>query len=844
MPRSRRLLALAATCGIVATAAGAAGAGNGKTQGVLPAPNAPAVRQATPEDRYAMAGGCYVLRSSATGKYVARTGATFAATGADKSAAAPFLFQAYDLGKYLVYGTSGDFLAIEGGTQPGTRDTTKPATGYVKGTGDENLQPARDVVLGAHGTATTAADQTSAPVRELTKSRAITAAPAPSNDAEWVARPAAGGTFVFQNPVDDGEPENPGPLDPAIDGTLTAATDGALSTTPGATDGTAQRFALELASGCTAYPEITTNATGAAATGRTAYEETQGYVDAHLHAMAFEFIGGKSRCGRPWHPYGVAYALVDCDDHEPGGHGAVLEMALSGGDPVNGHDTVGWPSFGYWPKYSSLTHEQVYYKWLERAWLGGLRMYTNLLVDNNVLCELYPYKKNSCNEMDGVILQAQRLHELERYVDAQAGGPGEGWFRIVKDPFEARRVINAGKLAVVMGIEVSVPFNCGEHLGIAHCDTADIDRWLDTVHDLGVRQMELTNKFDNALTGVTGDSGIQGPIVNNGNKYETGHYYQMETCADDHGGRTDKTQINIADGYEGQAPPEEIGRDAIFAAVLETFGSTGATPVYGPGPHCNTVGLSDLGRHALDGLMDRGMLFDPDHMSALARKQALEHTGSYAGLVSSHSWADDPTYRRIIEVGGLVTPHAGSPTSFVGKWRKLRQWADANGVPFPGIGFGSDVNGFSTQGAPRNAPAGEAIQYPFTALGGVVMDKQVSGTKTYDFNTSGVDHYGLYPDWAEEVRLVAGTDADAIMADLARGVEAFLQTWERALGVEAAHCLSRTEVKSLKKGMTPEQVLGAVGQPRTRSGATFGYCGTDGALTVTFDAHGRLKSVG
>ena len=69
-------------------------------------------------------------------------------------------------------------------------------------------------------------------------------------------------------------------------------------------------------------------------------------------------------------------------------------------------------------------------------------MFTNLLVDNNQLCKIYPFKRNSCNEMDGVRLQAQRIRELERYIDAQNGGPGEGWFRIVTDPFEARRVIN------------------------------------------------------------------------------------------------------------------------------------------------------------------------------------------------------------------------------------------------------------------------------------------------------------------------------------------------------------------------------------------------------------------
>ena len=101
--------------------------------------------------------------------------------------------------------------------------------------------------------------------------------------------------------------------------------------------------------------------------------------------------------------------------------------------------------------------------------MGGLRIFVNLLVDNAVLCELYPLKRNSCNEMDGVRLQAKRLHELEDYIDAQNGGPGKGWFRIVKDPFEARRVISEGKLAVIMGIEVSKLFDCGVYNGRAEC---------------------------------------------------------------------------------------------------------------------------------------------------------------------------------------------------------------------------------------------------------------------------------------------------------------------------------------------------------------------------------------
>ena len=57
------------------------------------------------------------------------------------------------------------------------------------------------------------------------------------------------------------------------------------------------------------------------------------------------------------------------------------------------------------------------------------------------------------------------------------------------------------------------------------------------------------------------------------------------------------------------------------------------------------------------------------------------------------------------------------------------------------------------------------------------MDRQRSGSRVYDINTDGVDHYGLYPDWVEDLRVLAGPQ---IVADLANGAEAYLQMWERA----------------------------------------------------------------
>jgi len=99
-------------------------------------------------------------------------------------------------------------------------------------------------------------------------------------------------------------------------------------------------------------------------------------------------------------------------------------------------------------------------------------------------------------------------------------------------------------------------------------------------------------------------------------------------------------------------------------------------------------------------------------------------------------------------------------------------------VIFFGLGFGSDINGLHAQPRPRSDAADNPVRYPFRSFdGGSVIDRQRSDTRTYDINTDGVDHYGLYADWVEDLRLVAGQQ---IVDDLASGAEAYLRLWERA----------------------------------------------------------------
>jgi hypothetical protein len=109
-------------------------------------------------------------------------------------------------------------------------------------------------------------------------------------------------------------------------------------------------------------------------------------------------------------------------------------------------------------------------------------------------------------------------------------------------------------------------------------------------------------------------------------------------------------------------------------------------------------------------------------------------------------------------------------------WQAARAGAAANFLF--GIGYGTDTNGLGAQAGPRPGASANPVVYPYRTFdGGTVMHRQRSGTRLYDINSDGAAHYGLFPDWVEDLRRIAG---DQIVADLAQGAEAYLQMWERA----------------------------------------------------------------
>src|SRR5690606_38667315 len=166
------------------------------------------------------------------------------------------------------------------------------------------------------------------------------------------------------------------------------------------------------------------------------------------------------------------------------------------------HDPAGTGSFAGWPTYKTVTHQQMYYTWVERAFLGGLRMMVQLAVTNEALCGMGKLRDGfTCDDMDAVDRQIQATKDLEKAIDQKDDGliNGSGWYRIAYSPTEARAHIRAGKMAVVLGIEVDSLFGCKP--GVVCSDTF-LRTQLQKYHDLGVRHVFPIHQYDNAFGGA------------------------------------------------------------------------------------------------------------------------------------------------------------------------------------------------------------------------------------------------------------------------------------------------------------------------------------------------------
>ena len=82
-------------------------------------------------------------------------------------------------------------------------------------------------------------------------------------------------------------------------------------------------------------------------------------------------------------------------------------------------------------------------------------------VTNEALCKSgTKVSGTDCSlSMTAIDAQLQAAKNFQAWLDDQYGGPGKGWFQIVKSPTQAASVIRQG-IGGVLGIEVENLFKC------------------------------------------------------------------------------------------------------------------------------------------------------------------------------------------------------------------------------------------------------------------------------------------------------------------------------------------------------------------------------------------------
>ncbi|MES2885022.1 MAG: peptidase M19 [Pseudomonadota bacterium] len=576
--------------------------------------------------------------------------------------------------------------------------------------------------------------------------------------------------------------------------------------------GTAAPLVFEPATGCSVYPEMPVGI-DAAAFKNPLGKPVIGFAEVHSHmGMSSEASDGSGNkgptaggvlYGQPINRFGVPEALGNCMAlHGPNGTLSAENVILDG-DPLAMHDTQGWPSFIDWPKNDSFLHQQMYYKWVERAWKAGLRTMSIHGTTIEALCNIavatYGDKMAECTDQDVGDLQVSYLYDIEKYVDAQEGGPGKGWYRIVKDPAEARSVIAEGKLAVIPGLEFANIFRCRVQFlpggtEMAGCTRESIDAEIEKAWASGVRQIFPYHDVDSAL----GGTGIFSSILNYVGATDTRGFWKTYACPDVE--YFTGEGVFVA-GAELETAPLMLGGDPLTQALIAS--GAGTAPLYPPGRQCNARGVTDLGKYAIDKIMKKGFVFDIDHAELSIKQYMLDEaakvTPNYP-MISGHGGHGGITTaqaQQMIKQGGILFQALPNGVDYARFIRQLTPVWQSSGTTRPvSAGFGSDANGLRTLPGPRGMGT-TPIQYPFTlfqgegwgpqyAAAGVAPIKvdmlAIPGGKSWNMDEQGMSHYGLIPDVVEELKIEGGRQATDALYNSA---ETYLQLWEQTLKASA-----------------------------------------------------------
>lgn len=542
----------------------------------------------------------------------------------------------------------------------------------------------------------------------------------------------------------------------------------------------------------------------------------KGYADLHCHPLAHLGFGGagigvgKRRLfwGTPdWeahHPDPASQALSCCDPAHSIFNSPNLLPYI-----IECDHGVGAPSFADWPAHSTILHQQMFVDWIRRAFEGGLRLICALAVHNRMLADVFGYPEGH-DSRDSTAYLAQ-IRETKRFVARHA------WMQVVSSADEARDAIQHDKLAVVLGIEVD---SLGDWRSEDDCANADVDLLVRQLHAEGVRTLTPVHLANNAFGGCSFSNdrySVLNHYLGDGPRRGTHRFFEIEPVGSGPNGvqfllDTDPGRVVPVNSYLRMI---RGSRDPGVQKNYPTY-----RKIRNDG-HRNAAGLTKRGHRLVERLMRAGMLLDVDHMSdrtrdavlTLAenekypvysshtsfRKLGLEKQGSSMTGVANEGMLTEATLKRILGMKGIVAPitRQGPTGKHVeGLPVTPRDHPHDTALSFAHaykyaldvmgndrVAVGTDFNGFAEQPGPRKrgtrwtGPAA-GVRYDidkYVQFDEVLRRYSLRG-RSFDYNTEGLAHYGLLPDFLRDVDNLLG--ASGLLDPFFHSAERFIEMWK------------------------------------------------------------------
>lgn len=522
----------------------------------------------------------------------------------------------------------------------------------------------------------------------------------------------------------------------------------------------------------------------------------RGWVDLHAHPMVHLGFGGKlvhgapdvgtripadDRCQKNVSARDMAHALGS-DNSTHGGWGAfdntcgddirkaVIDNLQSEKGIVTPDKARGFPDYTHWPKWNDITHQKMWWSWIKRARDGGQRVMVALATHNQTLAAATSGPGDGPTDDKGSA--DVQIDETIRMVDRH-----KDFMEIARSPADLRRIVGAGKLAVVLGVELDAIGNFHK----IKPTQAQIAAELDRLRTKGVRYIFPVHLIDNPFGGTA----IYENLFNTSNYREFGSFWSVR-C---HSNGPYPSSVPLENRIQHKVVHQ--GYDAAIHFVktvklgIDANRYPSPPPTCSPGVgHANARGLTPEGEIAIREMMKRGMLIDVDHMSELTMDRAIAiaesipgggypvvagHTNIRNGGAKSSERDITPTQaQRIGRLGGMVGL-GGEGLNALEYAPRFKRVADLTGNR---AGFGTDLNGLVKGNPPRAAAAsiyGASFQ-PHTDPG---------SPKQWRLNVDGVAHYGMLADFVKDMRN-APNGAAIVDGPLMSGAEAFASMWEKA----------------------------------------------------------------